>query len=175
MFRRLGSHQRDDAPDDTLDDAPEAPTPASGRPEAAAVAIADLSDLPIAGITRRRVAVLGCAMLAAWIVIAFARQVGEASDAAARAQDIASGNATLRLEVAAMERELELIGRQRFIEQQARAYGVGGGREVPFTLAADAPPLADDAPGSSALRVGAAMESVSPLERWLTVLFGPSR
>jgi hypothetical protein len=175
MFRRLGPHQRDDAQDEAFDDAPQAPVPASGHSDAAAVAVADLSDLPIAGITRRRIAVLGCAMLAAWIVIAFARQVGEASDAAARAQDIASGNAALRLEVAAMERELELIGRQRFIEQQARAYGVGGSREVPFTLAADAPPLADDAPGSSAVRVGAALESVSPLERWLTVLFGPSR
>jgi cell division protein FtsB len=134
----------------------------------------DLADLPIAGITRRRMAILLSALLAAWIVIAFARQVGEASDATARAQVIASTNAAMRIEVAGLERELDLIARQRYIEQQARAYGLGGSREVPFTLAADAPPLPDDAPGSAALRVGPRSDGVSPLERWLTVLFGPS-
>ena len=119
-------------------------------------------------------AVIAAAMLAAWIVIAFGRQVSEASAASARAQDIASGNAALRLEVAAMERELDAIARQRFVEQQARAYRVGGSREIPFALAPDAPALAADAPGSAAVRLGAESEHVSPLERWLTVLFGPA-
>jgi cell division protein FtsB len=134
----------------------------------------DLAALPIAGITRRRVAILASAMLAAWIVIVFARQVGEASAATARAGDIASANAALRIEVAALERELDLIARQRYIEQQGRAYGLGGARETAFTLAKDAPPLSDDAPGSAALRIGARTDTVAPLERWLTVLFGPS-
>ena len=80
----------------------------------------------------------------------------------------------LSLEVAAMERELEAIGRQRFVEQQARAHGVGDVDEIPFTLAPDSPPLADDAPGSASVRLGAQAEDVAPLERWLTVLFGPS-
>ena len=106
--------------------------------------------------------------------MAFARQVGEASDATARAQDIASANAALRIEVAALERELELIARQRYVEQQARAYGLGGVREIPFALENDAPALPSDAPGSAALRVGSASDGVAPLERWLTVLFGPS-
>ena len=101
-------------------------------------------------------------------------QVAEASDAANRSQDIATGNAMLSLEVAGMERELDAIARQRFIEQQARAHGVGGVDEIPFTLAADAPSLAPDAPGSAAVRLGAEIDDVSPLERWLTVLFGPS-
>ena len=134
----------------------------------------DLATLPIVGLTRRRVAMIASAMLAAWIVIAFARQVAEASDASTRAQDIATGNAMLSLEVAAMERELEAIGRQRFVEQQARAHGVGGVDEIAFTLAPDAPALAADAPGSASVRLGAEVEDVSPLERWLTVLFGPS-
>ena len=134
----------------------------------------DLATLPIVGLTRRRMAMIAAAMLAAWIVIAFARQVAEASEAATRAQDIASGNAMLSLEVAAMERELESIGRQRFIEQEARAHGVGGVDEIAFTLAPDPPPLAADAPGSAAVRLGAEVDDVSPLERWLTVLFGPS-
>lgn len=162
--------------DDALDDAPvaDAPTGEGSAPDGPTTAVLDLSTLPIAGISRRRVAVLASALLAAWVVIAFTRQVGEASDAAARAQDLAAGNAALRLEVAAMERELDLIARQRYIEQQARAYGVGSSREIPFTLSPDAPPLAEDAPGSAGLRVGAELDDVAPIERWLTVLFGPS-
>ncbi len=146
----------------------------SANREGEAAILPDLSALPIVGITRRRMAILMSALLAAWIVIAFARQVGEASDATARAQDIASTNAAMRIEVAALERELDLIARQRYIQQQARAYGLGASSETPFTLAADAPPLPEDAPGSAALRVGARPDGMAPLERWLTVLFGPS-
>ena len=73
-----------------------------------------------------------------------------------------------------MERELEAIARQRFVEQQARGYGVGTTREVAFALAPDPPPLERDAPGSAALRIGAESDAVTPLERWLTLLFGPS-
>ena len=134
----------------------------------------DLATLPIVGLTRRRMAMIAAAMLAAWIVIAFARQVAEASEAATRAQDIATGNAMLSVEVAGMERELEAIGRQRFVEQEARAHGVGGVDEIAFTLAPDAPRLAPDAPGSAAVRLGAEVDDVTPVERWLTVLFGPS-
>jgi hypothetical protein len=158
-----------DPVDDALDLDPGATIdggPTTGAP--------DLAALPIIGITRRRVAIIGSAMLAAWIVIAFARQVGEVSAASARAEDIASANASLRIEVGALERELDLIARQRYVEQQGRAYGLGAEREIPFTLAHDAPALPDDAPGSAALRVGARSEQVAPLERWLTVLFGPS-
>jgi hypothetical protein len=151
-------------------DAPDATDPAAPETPAAV----DLVAFPIVGLTRRRMAIIASALLAVWIVIAFTRQVAEASDAAARAQDIATGNAMRRLEVAAMERELEAIGRQRFIDQQARGHGVGTVREVPFALAPDAPPLGPDAPGSASLRVGAEIEAVSPLERWLTLLFGPS-
>jgi cell division protein FtsB len=159
----------------SLDPADELPDVDPGADEGAAGSNAvDLAALPIVGITRRRVAMIAGAMLAAWIVVAFARQVGEASAATVRYEGIASSNAALRTEVAALERELELIGRQRYIEQQARGYGLGGSREIPFTLAKDAPPLPADAPGSAALRVGAKDERVTPLERWLTVLFGPS-
>lgn len=164
---------RQPAPD-TFDDAFEFDPPAPEGPDGPAPATADLAALSIAGITRRRIAFLASMLLAAWIVIAFARQVSAASDAATRAQDIASGNAGLRLQVAAMERELDTIARQRFIDQQARGFGVGGAREIPFTLAPDAAALPADAPGSAAVRVGADLDGVAPFERWLTVLFGPS-
>lgn len=166
MSRLIASDPPDDARDDERG--------ATLGPGDDALPTADLAALPIAGLTRRRVALIAAALLAAWIVVAFARQVAEASEAATRAQDIASANAMLRIEVAAMERELDAIARQRFIEQQARAHGVGGAEEVPFTLAPDASALADDAPGSAAVRLGAEAERVSPLERWLTLLFGPS-
>ena len=158
---------------------PEPPAPSADEldpPNAAAQTrpTVDLATLPIVGLTRRRMAMIASAMRAAWIVIAFARQVAEASDASTRAQDIATGNAMLSLEVAAMERELEAIGRQRFVEQEARAHGVGGVDEIAFTLAPDAPALPSDSAGSAAVRLGAEVDDVSPLERWLTVLFGPS-
>jgi len=133
-----------------------------------------LAALPVVGITRRRAAAIVSGMVAAWIVIVFVRQVGAASAATAQADDIAAANGGLHAQVASLERELELIGRQRYVEQQARGYGLGSAREIAFTLAADAPPLPPDAPGSAAVRVGARSADVSPLERWLTVLFGPS-
>jgi hypothetical protein len=169
MSRRPAPPSFDDARSEPDVDVPATP---DGQPSQAVTL--DLASLPIAGLTRRRMAIIAAAMLAAWIVIAFARQVSDATAATTRAQDIATGNATLRLEVAAMERELDAIARQRFVEQQARAYGVGGAHEVPFALAPGAPPLAADAPGSAAVRLGFEGDGVSPLERWLTVLFGPS-
>ena len=42
-----------------------------------------------------------------------------------------------------------------------------------FTLAAGAPSLAPNAPGSASVRLGAPT-STNPLDRWLTLLFGPS-
>ena len=136
--------------------------------------IPDLSSLPIAGITRRRLAGLIGAMLAVWIVVVFARQVGEAQAAASRAEQLATDNVTQSAEVARLARELDEIQRQPYIEQQARGYLLGGPKEIAFTLAPGAPALADDAPGSASVRLGADRTRVSPLERWLTLLFGPS-
>lgn len=161
-------------PDDATEDA-SAPTPdlgyaMSGRPAAPP----DLAALPVIGITRRRMAAVVGILLAIWIVFTFARQVSEASAATARADDIATTNAGLRSEVAALDHELDLIVRQRYIEQEARGYGLGDAKEIPFALAPDAPALPDDAPGSAAVSLGARSADVSPLERWLTLLFGPT-
>jgi hypothetical protein len=83
-----------------------------------------------------------------------------------------TANAAQRSVIAGLEAELVRIQQQRFVLQQARAYGLGGSKEIAFALAQGAPPLDANAPGSAALRVGAP-SSVSPLERWLTLLFGP--
>ena len=135
----------------------------------------DLTGLTVAGLTRRRVAFLVSAFVAAWIVILFARQVGQASEATQRLRDLDAGNQALTAQVSSRERELELIQRQEYILQAARGFGLGRGREIPFTLKPGAQPLAANAPGSASLRLGAADDSQSPLESWLSLLFGPSR
>ena len=176
MFRRLRVPPADPPHDDDAampaDDASADVGDAIGR--GPSVVAPDLAALPIVGLTRRRIAGIVAALLAAWIVIVFARQVSEASAATALADDIAAGNVSAATRVAALERELDLIAGRRYVAQQARGYGLGNAREIPFSLAADAPALPEDAPGSAAVRVGADVIDVSPLERWLTVLFGPS-
>jgi cell division protein FtsB len=172
MSRRPSSAPPDPTPDPAADDALEtggaAPT---GMLE---IIAPDLAALPIAGITRRRVAAALGVLLAAWIIVLFARQVGEAQAAVGTADRIAIENVSKAAQVAALERELELIARQKYVAQQARGYGLGTAREIPFTLDPDAPSLPPDAPGSADQRLGADLEGITPLERWLTVLFGPS-
>jgi cell division protein FtsB len=131
-----------------------------------------LSDLPVAGLTRRRVAILLGALIAAWVIVLFARQVGEASDATARAAAMRVSNTGLEQEATALESELILIQRQVYIEQAAREYRLGKPREVPFILADDAPELGPDAPGSASVRLGTVIDRPTPLESWARLLFG---
>jgi cell division protein FtsB len=153
------------APDD---DTPEA---VSERPS---LGVPDLSALPVVGITRRRMAFLGAAFATVWIVIVFARQVGEASAATGRLDELRQGNAELAASVAALEREFQLIQGEPYIVQQARGYGLGGPRDIAFTLS-QRPELPADAPGSAAVRLGALEAPDTPLESWLALLFGPTR
>ena len=145
MLRRFFPKPTDDAPDDTAAtpsaDAPDGSAPRPGEPSLAA--------LPIAGFTRRRMAILVGALLVAWIVFVFARQVSEAAAATGRAEAMVVSNDQRRDQVAALERELERIGDRRYVLQQARGYGLGGPHEIPFSLAAGAPSLPPDAPGSA--------------------------
>jgi hypothetical protein len=166
MVRRPSSTPIQDAPDETK------ATPSAGQPLGVS-GEPDLATLPIIGITRRRMAILLGVALAAWVIILFARQVTDAAAASGRAEAMVASNAARRAEVHGLEHELALIQQPAFVSQQARAYGLGGPHEIPFSLAGGAPPLPSDAPGSAALRVGAPT-SVSPLEHWLSVLFGPS-
>jgi cell division protein FtsB len=148
------------------------PGPATPTP-AATAALGSLSDLPVAGLTRRRMALLIGSLVAAWVIVLFARQVGEASDATARVDGMRAANVSLQGEVTALQGELDLIQRQAYIEQQARVYRLGTPREIPFVLADDAAPLASDAPGTAAVRLGSVVNPPSPLESWLQLLFGP--
>lgn len=168
MIRRAAPPPPTDSPDESGDDRPPEQAPGflpfgPGGP--------DLAALPIAGITQRRVAILLGALVAAWIVLLFARQVGDASAASGRAEAMIADNAIRHAEIAGLERELDRIQQRRFILQQARAHGLGGHNEIAFTLDPGAPALPSNAPGSAGLRVGAPAP-VSPLESWLSLLFG---
>lgn len=167
MIRRAAPPPPEDASDETGESEPAA----SANFQPFGPGGPDLSGLPIAGITQRRVAIGLGALMAAWIVLLFARQVGDASAASGRAELMVAENAVRHAEIAGLERELDRIQQPRFILQQARAHGLGGHKEIAFTLDPDAPPLPDNAPGSAALRVGAP-PAVSPLESWLSLLFG---
>jgi cell division protein FtsB len=134
--------------------------------------VVDLSSLSIAGLTRRRVGWLVAVLVSAWIVVVFARQAGDTAAASNRADQIARDNIALAAEVAALKNELEIIERPEYVAQQARAYQVGSRQEIPFTLDPSVPAPGPDAPGSASLRVGAPEERPTPLESWLSLLFG---
>jgi hypothetical protein len=177
MVRRNDPTPTDDAPD-TSGPATSSRAPGSlsadapDAPDGRTVAEPSLAAFPVIGLTRRRLAAVLGVVLAVWIVAVFARQVGDASAASARAGQMVADNAAQQSRIADLDRELDLIAQQRYILQQARGYGLGGQHEIAFSLDPDAPPLGANAPGSEALRVGAPA-AVSPLERWLTLLFGP--
>ena len=134
----------------------------------------DLSALPIVGVSRRRMAFVLGGLVTAWIVFAFARQVGDAAAATGRLESLQAANQQLAGRVAGLRREYELIQQPAWIVQQARGYRMGGVREVPFMIADGAPSLAPDAPGSASVRLGATTDAPTPLETWLSLLFGPS-
>jgi hypothetical protein len=126
-------------------------------------------------LSRRRVVTVAGVLLAGLLTLSFARQVGEATAAANRADDLRAANAALRDEVARLQQDLGHVQDLHFIQLEGRAFGLGGKGEIPFALAAEAPALAADAPGSAAVRLGAPARPANPLDSWLEVLFGSGR
>jgi hypothetical protein len=134
-----------------------------------------LRGLPIAGVSRKRMAWLVGVAVSIWIVAVFARQVGDASAAADRAGQVRADNAALEAQVAALQHERDVVQQQSFIQFQARAYGLGTAQEKRFTLAANAPALPANAPGSASLKLAPDPTPQTPLDAWLSLLFGPQR
>jgi hypothetical protein len=132
----------------------------------------DPAALPMPSLSRRRVVTAAGAIVAGLLVLTFARQVGEATAASEKAAALRAGNAVLRDQVARLEQDLGHVQDPRFIQLAGRAYGLGGPKEVPFALAAGAPPLGPHAPGSAAVRLGAEATAATPLDAWLELLFG---
>jgi hypothetical protein len=133
----------------------------------------DLTGLSVAGITRRRVGWAAAALVAAWIVVLFARQVGDAQAASNHAVQLATDNTALSDEVDSLQNELDLITRPQYVGLEARAHRFGSPREIPFTLDPSVPAPVDGAPGSASVRLGAANDRQTPLDSWLSLLFGP--
>ncbi len=133
---------------------------------------APLGELGIAGFSRARLAWLAGFLVLAWVAAGFVGQAGDASRAASRAASVREANAALEQQVSALRDEVALVEQPRWVAQQARAYGLGTAKEQPFVLAPNAPPLAANAPGSAARRLGTEQVQRSPLETWLDILFG---
>ena len=173
--RRLRRSDREspaaEPPEGTRADAPEDPETA---PETALAGRVDLAGLSIVGITKRRVGWVSTAFVALWIVVVFARQVGDAQAASNRAIQVAEDNTALAAEVRALEGELALIVQPEYVGIEARGVGLGNPREIPFTLDPSVPSAVDGAPGSASVRLGAASDRRTPLESWLSLLFGPT-
>jgi hypothetical protein len=156
------------------DEAPEDSPEASARANVPHRSAPSLDGLAVAGFTRRRAAWLVGALVVAWILVVFARQMSDAAAKSAEADQARLANAGLAADVSSLQRELELVRRQAYIEQRARGLGLGQGRERAFVLEPGAPALPADAPGSSAVRLGAVPSIPTPLESWLSLLFGPA-
>lgn len=139
------------------------------------LAASELATLSVAGLTRRRTFIAVALLVMAWVVLTFVQQVGQAAAITTRADEMRTANAALEARVRAAQEELIRIQDPAYIEQQARAYRLGQDNEIPFALAADPPPLGPDAPGSASNRVGADASTTTPLESWLSLLFGPLR
>src|SRR4029079_15878678 len=90
------------------------------EPEGPQTAIPDLSALPIAGIGRRQLGLIFGAVATVWIVVLFAHQIGDASAASTKADDLAVANERLRNDIEGYRRELALIQRQEYILIEAR-------------------------------------------------------
>ncbi len=163
---------RPDEPREPLDEPPGGLSLDFGQGDGFLARGRDLAGLSVAGITRRRIAIAMAALLCAWIVLALSRQVGEAADATSRAEQLTAANQALSAQIETLTEERTLIQQQAYIEIEARAHGLGGRQEHPFSLAADAPALPPDAPGSASAALGATPNRTAPIDAWLDLLFG---
>jgi cell division protein FtsB len=127
---------------------------------------------PTISLTRRRLALLVAGLFALWLVGVFARQVGEAASAASQADQMRARNAAMEVDVASLEREIQLVQQPGYVAEAARGYLLGTPGEIPFTVDPNAPPLPADAPGSTGIKPDASVQNPGPLDSWLQVLFG---
>ena len=129
---------------------------------------------------RVHLAVIGIAIVAVWLVLVFARALGDVDRATARQQGVAAAAATLQAQLDADKREQQIVQTDGFQRLQARAYGMGAPGEVVFTLPQDAPSPAPITPlggstGATSLPGGSGASADAPsrpLDAWLRLIFG---
>jgi hypothetical protein len=115
---------------------------------------------------------LGQALLVVVFVAAFGRSLIGVIEVNTRLSRLRDETAALQARADALTAERVLLGDAAFLELVARGYSLGSAVERPFVLAADAAPLPDDAPGSSARRFSPVASTRTPLDAWLDLLFG---
>ncbi|GEM_PF-6916426 len=80
-------------------------------------------------------------ILAGWLAFAFAGVLGESAELRERVARERAVNEEMRARAEAGAREIALLDDEGFLDQLARAWGLGAGRERAFSLAdPDAPP-----------------------------------
>jgi cell division protein FtsB len=121
------------------------------------------------GITRRHAAFAIATLVVLWLLFTFARAVSQSTAATDRVAALQAENATLAAQLEAGRRELGLISSETFAGQAGRAYGMGRSGERVFTLAEGVGPRPAMVPLGEEPGAGVAS---TPLEDWLTVLFG---
>ncbi len=115
---------------------------------------------------------LGQALLVVVFVAAFGRSLIGVIEVNTRLSRLRDETAALQARADALTAERVLLDDAAFLELVARGYSLGSTVERPFVLAADAAPLPDDAPGSSARRFSPVASTRTPLDAWLDLLFG---
>ena len=117
-----------------------------------------------------RSVVTGLGLLAvAWLVFVVANAVAGSSAVADEAARMRAENARLEARLEQRRRELELVKSDDYVILTSRAYGMGRADEHAFALAPGAPPPPRILPLGDEQR---RQERPSPLEEWLSLLFG---
>lgn len=119
--------------------------------------------------TRVHVAFLIAVVVAFWVVLAFSRTMAQLNEATERAASVRADNAVLTSRLAQAQTESALLQSDAYLRFEARGFGMGKPGERAFGLAPGAPEPAPMVPlGGSA----AAQTQPTPLENWLSLLFG---
>jgi hypothetical protein len=118
---------------------------------------------------RTQIVAIGLVILAFWLVVVFGKALGQLNEATQRQQVAAAETQALQLQLDGGKRELMLVQTDAFQALQARALGMGTGREQVFALTPGSPPAPAIVPLG---RTSATVTQESPLEGWLQLLFG---
>jgi len=107
-------------------------------------------------------------LVAVVVAVSLARVVLQAADASAQVDRLRESNAELRARVEALAAEKRIVTSPIFVGVAGRAHGYGDPNERAFGLLPGGPPpprLADET-------ASVAGDAGSPLDAWLTLLFG---
>ena len=108
-------------------------------------------------------------VVAFWFVVAFGRTMADLSAATARTAAVRADTAALTQRLAEAQKESALLQSDAYLRFAARSFGMGREGERAFGLAPGAPPPAPMVPLGESV---AAPASTTPLENWLSLLFG---